>query len=410
MAKVITGQGGWFFDPPFGATDYFSPGHGAWNPGSEAGVLGYCRKAGTLSSLRVRCVVNRASSNSVFYSYINSAFGNLTLTVPAGAGNVGEFVDLVNSDAWVVGATLSIRGDAGATAKNDYSLITYVWTPTANSNMMYLKTTCVWAPAGTTTYFHLATSSPNATESNVSCRSVVRGVLNKIEVGNISSYAVVDVTVRSRITGANGNQLCTLPASTPGWYSDLVNEDTLAVGTLFSYSCTTPVGATGVGAGNLYCGIETTDNTYQIIHDFPSGTNLGNTYAAGVTVYETFIGGFPSPVTTTESDVQLTIGVTCSLDNYQMLVITNIMTSASTFRLRKNGANANGLISVPSGAGNVGYFLDLVSVDYFIPTDKVDWLFTLGTGTSLIVSNIGCRLNANNWQAGGSHLSMMGIG
>ena len=129
---------------------------------------------------------------------------------------------------------------------------------------------------------------------------------------------------------------------------------------------------------------ETTTNN-GFITAGAQGTGADFTLTPSLTRYNPVGGGLVGSVA--ESDSQITARAAFSLSNLTVYVKSNTITANTTVRLRKNGANANQVITIDSGA--TGYFVDTTNTDTFTESDTLDYqIISGGTGTNITIGQL----------------------
>ena len=109
-------------------------------------------------------------------------------------------------------------------------------------------------------------------------------------------------------------------------------------------------------------------------------------------------------ITTPEAEVQVKYNVAGTFSNSQLTVTANTLNGATTLRVRINGANGNGVVSVSSST--TGYFEDTSNTDTISANDLIN--FSIATaGSSGSVTTFACGIifdaSSNNFNrfAGG---------
>lgn len=111
---------------------------------------------------------------------------------------------------------------------------------------------------------------------------------------------------------------------------------------------------------------------------------VGISYAAAGTYYSSTGFVLEGSSEVTEANTNVPFSGAGSFSNLAFTVLSNTVTAASTFRLRKNGSNATLLITIPSSTS--GYFEDITNTDTIVANDTVNYQLALGaTGTSIVV-------------------------
>ena len=180
-------------------------------------------------------------------------------------------------------------------------------------------------------------------------------------------------TVRIRINGANGNQIVSVSGLTTGHFEDTTNSDSVTAGDKISISCVTGATGTTFKISNVSFNSAAASNTVRIIGCNPTtGAN-----ADSVTRYLPITGN-PTPSSTESADLKLNIKRACTLKHLQVNVQANSRAGTTTYRLRKNGADGNQVVSVSSTA--TGWFEDTSNTDSIAVDDDVNFSVTTATG------------------------------
>ncbi len=194
-------------------------------------------------------------------------------------------------------------------------------------------------------------------------------------------------TVRSRINGGNGNQTVSIGAGATGTFTDAVNSDTLVGGSLFNWSV-----VAGAGTSIIFTVLASTLTTVANTTPIVAATDLGIAYWGPSDVgYFTYLGCiFRNAL---DANVQYRFRTAATLSNFRIYVADNELTAASTFRVRKNGANGNQSISVPGGG--TGSYEDAVNTDGFVAGDLMNYQVVAGaTGIDIGITVVQVKLDS----------------
>jgi hypothetical protein len=239
---------------------------------SDAGQT--MRTAGTLKNLYLYTNSNARTTTTTFRSRVNSAFGNLTLSVTAGA--TGSFEDTSNSDTIASGdlVNFSVTTDTGTEALA-LSGITAEF-ETTNSMAQYVAGN----EAGSTQLVSVTTYYPFAgflgastTEANKTIEANLPFTASLLQI-NVTANTISDSsTLRLRKNSADGNQVVTITGSTTGIFQDTTNSDFILATDDVNYSIVT--GATGtslvlrsistLGLTNVSVSASTTKQTVTVL-------------------------------------------------------------------------------------------------------------------------------------------------
>lgn len=166
-------------------------------------------------------------------------------------------------------------------------------------------------------------------------------------------------TFKSRVGGADGNQIVSIPSNTSGSVSDTTNHDTLSDGNLINYKAT--LGATGsnITPVAVTAGFAASSGTHGLFCSF-AGQTGGQTAFTG-TDYWPLNGDASTAGNTTEANVQERIHNGCTLSHLFLYCSVNSATGTKTMKFRKGGADGNQVISL--AASTTGFFEDTTNSD-----------------------------------------------
>ena len=187
-------------------------------------------------------------------------------------------------------------------------------------------------------------------------------------------------TIRSRINGADGNQVVSIGAGLTGAFEDAVNSDALTTGNLFNTSLVAGAGGTLTVSVVAYR-LSTASNTTPILVA-ERRTGIG----ASATNYVNLMGFHKALGVTTEANAQYTFRAASTLSNMWVYASTNTKEDATTFRTRINGAN--GAQSVSITALTTGGFEDAVNPDSVVAGDEVCYQIVTGAGAGSIETSL----------------------
>lgn len=398
MALILAVQGGEVESFGTSVTQY---GRGAANASRHSTANEVVRSikyttAGIASRLWIKILTNDRGA-STFRLRKNAADGNMVIAI--GDSMTGEFEDTTNTDTIVATNTVSLQiatGAGGTTYTFNMSRFLF----SANSSTVTPAGTQGDTISGTTNYTPIGGGNATVTiEINQQAKSYITGTWRNLGAYSASNTRDGAIVVNARINGANGTQSVTMPAGTTGWFEDLVNTDAIAPADLLCYQ-RVPGGTVGSVSINMIKSDIITENKTFLLTGNHSNSQAANTVGflpiAGMVVGNG-----------TENNVSITSGLAFTAANLSLYVSGNGVTADSQFRLRKNGADGNLLLTIP--ASTTGFFQDTVNTDSIIPTDVINYSLTTGaTGTNLVI-----RTNAmvgTTAGGGGSTLLYMGAG
>ena len=329
--------------------------------------------AGTFSRLSVTITTNDRSTSTVTMR-IDGADGNLTVTIPA--STTGTFEDTSNTDVISGGELVNTFLALGGTGSNFIEGPRSIdFTPASgaahrlasgaqsnlNSVNPYFFAPIGGQQTGSFTEAHYQVACPAGTWSNLA-----------FEMRTNSRGTATDV--KSRVGGADGNQIVTVSAGTTGSFEDVTNSDTVSAGDLIGITVDN-----GTGGGNF--------RTHWIGTAFaPSGSQYllgcaqgggGETFTTGSPIFHP-PAGWLSPGYATEATAQAPITRPATLSRVRTYVFANGATSASTVRARVNGADGNGVVTIT--AATTGAFEDVTNSDSLADGDDLCWEIEVGSG------------------------------
>jgi len=187
----------------------------------------------TGTHLFVNVSSNARTTNTVFRSRKNTADGNLTLTF--GSGETGIKEDTSNTDTLTAGDVYDVSvttGSGTGSISVPQRAITLISTNRAFP-VVGSAIGAVYSPtAGTTAYLHGGyLPAAKATESEAQLLSRITCTLSHLTAHvSANSVATTATTFKSRIGGADGNQLLSFAAAETGTKTDASNTDALTAG------------------------------------------------------------------------------------------------------------------------------------------------------------------------------------
>ena len=173
------------------------------------------------------------------------------------------------------------------------------------------------------------------------------GTLSKLWVFVTPNPPTGAATVKIRKNGADGNMSVSIPANTSGIFEDNSNTDTVAAGDTLDYAvtCAAGVQAVTIAAINTLFAADTIGGIdYTVVRHVAIGTVA----LASTVTRNSPLAGPGTAAAATEIQCKFDVNTACTLKNLYVYVVNNVLTGASTFRVRINGGNsANLVISVP---------------------------------------------------------------
>ncbi len=379
MAKTLIGPAREPFNFLASTTYYQTLGQGSLrNATTEAHEVRTFRSGFTASRLYAKVSVNDRGATTV-RTRKNGANGNQSLTIPS--STTGEFEDTTNSDSYASGDTGNLQivtGAGGATLQITAVLLQA--DATTNSTVFYTAPTGSFTTSGQTRW---ATPVGGSVWTNPEAHEelYVRGAvtLKHLWLYVATNARTTNNTIRVRKNGANGNQVITVTAGTTGNFEDTSNTDSLVAGDRFTIQLTTGTGTQAFETQQCSITAETTDGSFPI---FAKGGAAGVTIAQNLTRFGPVVSRFDANAN--ESPVQHDARIGMTLSNVACYVGNNTVTADSTLRLRKNGANANQVVTIT--ASTTGLFRDTTNTDAVVATDELTYQVVTGSGgTSLAI-------------------------
>lgn len=380
-------------------TGYFSccQGSDMINSSTESRRQTRFRTAGTLSKMYVTILTNDRGA-STFRLRKNAANGNQVLAI--GASTTGEFEDAVNTDAIVSGDDVAIQtiiGGGGTTFT--WNVARMVWSATVGTTTVYA--TGIGDISGSTLFSPIVgDTGSSGNELFNQIKMPTAGTFKNLGISVFTNTRDAATTFRFRVNEANVNQTVTIGAGATGWFEDLVNTDAVVV--------TDRVNYTQIGAGTA--GLVTTDVAKIALETTNNSTvicgALSVTTAPSTTVYYPMGGKDASNATESNKTADSGLAFTASL--LGIYLSSNTVVAASTFRLRKNAANANLLVSITGLT--TGHFMDSVNSDSIIATDSLALQLETGAGGTSLTTRTHEMLGVTASSITGETLLLMGVG
>lgn len=167
----------------------------------------------------------------------------------------------------------------------------------------------------------------------------------------------VDINFRTRVNGANGNQIITYTSTQTGAKEDITNTDTLSAGDDFNFERdhTTSTGGTTATLQNVSVTLIGTSNIFPLV----AGEGNVEAIAFNSTVYVGISSGLAEPVTT-EAFTQMYPRFDFTAKELSAYVTTNtIITLGTPVTLRDNGADSS--LTVSYGIAETGLKSDITN-------------------------------------------------
>lgn len=178
-----------------------------------------CRRATTLSRLRVYVAANAASGTSTVKVRVNGADGNESVSISA--SSTGEFEDTSNTDSVAVGDEVDLQFAAGGSGA-----ITFALAQTESSDGVMAASCLSTSFSGTTIYGLIGGGTASATDQSTTAKSTQMRLANLFVSASANTRSVA-TSVALRKNGSSVISL-SVPANTTGFFEDTSNEVSVA--------------------------------------------------------------------------------------------------------------------------------------------------------------------------------------
>ncbi len=186
-------------------------------------------------------------------------------------------------------------------------------------------------------------------------------------------------TFRSRRNQANGNQSVSVPANTTGVFQDTVNSDFYVSGDNIASQMAIGAGAGGDSLNPNAVSYTIEDTAPTPLHMI--GANFQWLMPRNLNEFSPMHGRLDGGTT---DNTSYRFRVPSTIDQLRTFASFNTITSATTLRTRKNGANGNLSLSIP--ASTTGEVEDTVNSDGLVSGDNMN--FNMVTGASMVANQI----------------------
>ena len=363
---------------------------------------------GAYSHLYVRVTTNAMTSPGTMSCNRNATPGVGAVSITAGAANQA-FEDNVGADIPATDDILNLQIVNGGGGNLQPTVRGVCFNALLNTSVTLGSFNRLVNGANAVAFGRLAGNGPvGATELlSMQVQMPTAGTFKFGNAGANNNTRVTNASVWSeRINGLTGGNDGTIAVSIPadgstGQVVDKVHSDATVLNDLLDVVLRNGSG-TGQAAGLFTFVFETIDFSTLLL----ASGNGNQTYTTGSTIFEGPNGRLGAIAT--ELNIQTKSGIPCVTSRYGINVVTNAMTTASTLTYRKDAGVINGSISVPgSGTFVAGYYNDNVNTDAFTSINDMSWKMVCGTGGSMTVANMSCKVQAFSPH---SLLSCMGAG
>lgn len=372
-----------------GVTDYVSPFSSVELDNTQSGTRIPVAEAMDVLNASVRVVSNTLDASATYTLQKNSTDTSVVVTV--GSGQTGFFSDTSNTASLSAGDYLGWEATAGGTTGQcNVTVMGFETEPDTASNTVTFfginsSSSDAFTSAGTWFYCPQGQRGESTTESEQQFEMVNSCTAKRmIAMTGVNSWDA-DVTLVSRVNGADGNMTVTVGASQTGAFEDSSNSDSLSDGDLFNWKITVASGSGTFNLEKLGCNLVSTDDQcYLWVGTDGPGTAVDD----GLTRYIALAGEAPS-TSTTESDTEYTPQSNVTLSNLVAKIPFNNTPSGTVIRTRKNGGNGNQSITL--GSSQTGTFEDTTNTDSLAGgTDTANYqVVTQSGGTRIRFNYIG---------------------
>ena len=223
-------------------------------------------------NLRAYVSTNNAGVTSTIKLRINGANGSNSVSISAGA--TGWFEDTTNTDTISAGDKVNFsfsKSDANSMVIKNITVDCLA--TSAYQKGGYYATGDNLSTASTAYYFPFGGSVNSTTEGITQKRRIRSSCTGKnLQVYVSANARSTTTTVRSRVNGADGNQVISISAGATGWFEDTTNTDTLVQDDDYNASITTGTGSGSFTVQTVSADIQGTTSTS--IATGPSGGTL----------------------------------------------------------------------------------------------------------------------------------------
>lgn len=369
-------------------TRYVIPAGSVTLNSTEAYTQLRARDSYTWSNLFVRVMANSLTSATTIKSRINGGDGNQVISI--GAAATGAFTDAVNSDSLVSGNLFCIQSVTGTGTSISFTIFSYILSTASNTTPIlagsggYFEGSYRWQYPIINGMSSSAGNPPDEPYNYYKFRATA--TLSNLRTYVHTNSVTVATTVKTRVNGADGNQVLSIGGGATGSFEDTSNTDSISIGDDVNYY--------------VYTNTSSTEGAYLTVFQLKSNSAgrqvcasyryTGRAFTYNQTRYIVIEGAINQ--TTTEAHTQATARAEFTAKNmYVSTGDTSYINGITTIKIRKNGADGNLVISIPSDA--TGQFEDLVNSDEFIATDTLNWkVVTAGSSGDIYLTIIGFEL------------------
>jgi len=384
MATAIQLQGAIGETVSDGETTYWALVGGLNKNSTEANVATRMYSTVTLANLLVRVTSNTTTASSTIRSRKNTANGNLSVSI--GAAATGEFEDTSSTDSLADGDDSNYQVVSGGGGLLRPSIVSCTIEEVSTMTSYLGLTLSLIIARGTTRFGHLnGRWVDEATETNAQYTIRMAATWSRLRGRVLSNATANGGDFRSRVNGANGNQVAAFGGGATGDFEDASNSDTLADGDEIGYQIDAFGGGSPANAtiGRVQTRLVTTTD------QFLTATGGLNTIDDSTTNFLILSGDNIDDLTESQSQGKMR-GSAGGFDVADLFahVKTNGLDGTTTIRNRKGGADGNLSISITSG--QTGFFEDNASSDSYADGDEGNYsVVTGGTTGTILIDSIG---------------------
>jgi len=224
-----------------------------------------------------------------------------------------------------------------------------------------------------------ARNDAQASETNAKRRMYDAGSFSGLGIRVTSNSSDQIASLKSRVNGADGNQIVSITAATTGWFEDSSNSDAVVATDDFAYEISIPAGSGTMSFTILSSIFEASSDTIKLYSNIELLVAPADKFMS--------ITGNGTVNTAQEIDVESEIENAGTFQNFSIIVTSNSSATAPVIRSRVNGANGNCAISVT--ALTTGFFEDVANSDIVSAGDMYNFIID-GTGFTVLLGFVSC--------------------
>ena len=361
-------------------TAYWGIGNGrrVTSLSSEASVSKKFKTTGIISNISCRVQSSTTTGTTTVFLRLNAGNGNGTFTI--GIATTGEFVDTTNTDSIAVDDLVDYSISGGTTGSLNIRNFACVW----DSNCAAYQTLTNYSlGTGVTAYAGFGGASITTTEADAQFQTRSYAIWSNLGAYCSVNSSTTNVTVKSRINGADGNQLVTITALTTGYFEDTSNTDNITynqqINHVFAGATTASVTILSVASQMRYA------PTFQWMNE-----NDGTTIASALNRFFQWSG---NSFTGTEGPNRTRIKTPTIIGNLNCKVGANSLNGSTTVFDRLTGVSGAMLLTIGSSA--TGYFEDTTKASntYTVNNQICGGITTGGSSGTITFKNFGVTVH-----------------